>query len=413
MRRMNVIMINKIGQALYVVLRFITPLYVIALLCQPMLAHGATLAESSSSLERVKDLSVQAATAFTRKDTLSALRYLQEAAAIVNTLESGERRTIAGFEIKDAFFAAFEGKQITEDSARRQAVRLALQSLTKDDDVLPDAAPIERFNDSVFLLRLTRISRNGSSLDEAVEYYIWAIRLSRGLSGAMTPFEHEDINLFPRWVFQQGGVSGLTRIVKELPEELRFRTVCDMQADFSYGAFLPLRNFYLFDYHAGRLKPKPKRDQNTIEIPSPPTPDSPCVSYDCRKTLKIADDTELLIDVIAKIAGQGNTQNSNCFTPGWDSRLRGFIWKSYLAASEPEAADRKLDVWLRGIRNIPHPGYRAVALRSVAFDMERVGVSPELVKSLKSEAEEQDKLARSPAKSPLPVAAPTGVPEKK
>lgn len=371
---------------------------------QPSVCTVPSFSDSIPALVQVNKLAALATVSFEQHNSSCALHLLQAASAIVNALPSSQQRTIAGYEIKDALYAAFEEELLSDASQRVEAIRLAVQSLTTDgSSLLTRAEPVERFNDGRFLLRLAEESQDDGRADEAAEYYIMALRLIRGLAPPYSVLSYQDLHEFPKWLYEQGAFPGLLRILKELPEESKRDVALRLMHAMRYGdSFQPSRNRYLLNFRAGQSKTGINAKSS---IAPAPTPEGPEISYDRDKTLQIADDTERLITEFAALSAAaenmkpGKLEVKDGWQYGWDIRMRRFIWQSYLAAAEPEAAQRKLDAWLGVIRSIPYPSMRATELKNATFTIQHEGVSPELVSALRAESEREATL-KDPAHIP-------------
>lgn len=350
-----------------------------------------SVSSDEPSKENLKLLSAKAEKTLQLGDIACAMFILKLAANMLGEMKSGQDRSIAGYEIKDVVSYAIKDKKLTDAKIRTQAVYLALQSITPTGEVLPDASPVERINDTSFLFHITNLFRQEGNVNDASETFLTMLRISGTIEKSKIPYGSYDITLFTEWLLKQSAFLTIIRVLKTIPEDdNRKYVVTNLVRSLPHELGPAGHNTLLYSYLEKYFK---KNYSSTSPMKSSPN----SVSFNKPTTLRFADDAEQLMAVLSKeLANHKNTSSikkkNGTPSSAWKIKLHRFIWQSYLVAGEKQDAQQKLTAWISAIRELDNRVQRVRAMIEASRDIYQSNVNYQLAISLLNEAENEANL---------------------
>lgn len=319
---------------------------------------------------------------------LRCIHQITIAASKIRLLESGQDRTITGYEIKDVVLTALKKKEITDANNREKAIRVALQSMTSTGEIWRRATSAERINDSSFLIRTANLYVKNGYAAETKDPLSMMLSLGRTLEEPARPYYSHDLLVFFEYWFKQSEFTDIIGMLKEMPpDDNRLSIISSLLSNLSYnGQGTAGKNPRLYSRYTCK----------TVLLSGVPVPilfAGSGKSLDKPTTLRYADEAEQLFNALLS-----ETIGLNNFTPPpyWSVKLHRFIWQSYLVAGAPEDAQKKLAAWIFEIKKMPYRTQRIPQLTMAAIDIVCSNENSPLALSLLQDAENEAKLIDNP-----------------
>ncbi len=193
--------------------------------------------DSKSQVEKVTLLSEKVSDLFKSNDQTCAVYLLEKASQEINKMESGEDRTIAGYEIKEVVFNVIQQQKVTDADSLRKLVSLAIQSLTHTGETSKQATTAERINDASFLFRVSKQFKKDKIPENiSVEYFLLMLRIGNTLVEEKRPYVHYDITTYCEYLLKQSAFLDIIKVIKEIQEnDIKMSVISSLQHSLPYN----------------------------------------------------------------------------------------------------------------------------------------------------------------------------------
>jgi hypothetical protein len=347
---------------------------------------------SKSQVEKVTLLSEKASDLFKNNDQTCAVSLLEKASQEINTMKSGEDRTIAGYEIKEVVFNVIQQQKVTDDDGLRKLVSLAIQSLTPMGETSKQATTAERINDASFLFRVSKqFKKDNISENISVEYFLLMLRIGNTLENQKRPYVDYDITTYCEYLLEHSAFLDIIKVIKEIQEnDTEMSVINRLQHTLPYNlGYASKKNKLLYTYMGNYLKSDRCKGCKPYK-----TNYSPEELFDKETALRYADEAEKLMNFIdtesmaKKISSQSLPKKDDT-VPMWKFNIQQFIWRSYLVAGTAKDMNEKMRAWISSIKDLKNRGQKVNGLMNAAREIYQSDVDYKLALELLSEAESE------------------------
>jgi hypothetical protein len=338
-----------------------------------------SIVKGKSQTERVVLLSKRASEYFQNGDEACSSSILEKASAEIKAMESGQERTIAGYEIKETVFNTIEKKNLTGDDILKKSVLLSLQSLESGSDVSRQATRAEKIADGAFILRVIRkLNEDTENEKSGVDLFLVMLRIGETLKNQDKPYTNFEITSY--------FINNLLRYSVFDDMIKAFNEIQDNETKSSVIFALKNNLHSTLGEAAENLQEKTQKDKDAV--------------------LHKADEAEQLIRFIEteSEAGKNLPKTTPAMVqrpepaPIWRVNLRRFIWESYYLAGRTDDAKKKLDLWIMSCRGLINNIQQVRALKDISKDIHsyKANAYDGLALSLLDEAEQKALLVEDP-----------------
>ena len=190
-----------------------------------------------SQVEKVTLLSEKASDLFKNNDQTCAVSLLEKASQEIDTMKSGEDRTIAGYEIKEVVFNVIQQQKVKDDDGLRKLVSLAIQSLTHTGEISKQATTAERINDASFLFRVSKqFKKDNIAENISFEYSLLMLRIGDTLEKEKRPYADYDIITHCEYLLEHSAFVDIVKVIKEIQEnDIKRSVINSLQHSLPYN----------------------------------------------------------------------------------------------------------------------------------------------------------------------------------
>jgi len=350
---------------------------------------------SKNQVEKVTLLSQKVSDLFKNNDQTCAVSLLEKASQEINKIESGEDRTIAGYEIKEVVFNVIQQQKVTDDDGLRKLVSLAIQSLTPTGEISKQATTAERINDASFLFRVSKQFKKDNIPDNiSMEYFLLMLRIGNTLGEQKRPYSDYDVSTYCEYLLKHSAFLDLVKVIKEIQEnETKRNVIYSLKSSLQFNLGYASTNKLIYSYTGNYLKSSRCKDCRPYEPKYKPEE-----LFDKETTLRYADEAEELMNVIESesVAMERSSESlpkkGDDSVPMWKFKIQQFIWSSYLVAGTAKDMKEKMNVWISAIKDLKNRGQKVKGLMNAAREIYRADVDYKLALELLKEAESEAQL---------------------